>query len=140
MKKILFILAMVMTMAGSTLCFAADGGDLNTEQKTAENFISVFEGKGAPAYAVFTKDFSADLKATVNEQMYSKLQNEVKNQMGTLKEAKFYSYQRFDQGDRVTYLASFDKENIVAIVFSFDKDKKMTNFAISPMQAQQAEK
>ena len=59
--------------------------------------------------------------------------------MGTLKEAKFYSYQRFDQGDRVTYLASFDKENIVAIVFSFDKDKKLTNFVLSPMQAQQAE-
>lgn len=139
MKKILFILAMVMTMAVSGLCFAADGNDLNAEQKTAENFISVFEGTKIPAYAAFTKDFSDGLKAAVDEQAYSKLQNEVKNNMGTLKEAKFYSYQRFDQGDRVTYLASFDKENIVAIVFSFDKDKKLTNFVLSPMQAQQAE-
>ena len=57
--------------------------------------------------------------------------------MGHMKEAKFYSYQRFDQGDRITYIASFEIENIVAIVFTFDKNLQMTDFALSPMKTQQ---
>ena len=139
MKKLLFVLAMVMTMAVSGLCFAADGNDLNAEQKTAQSFISVFEGQKVPSYEDFTKDFSDSLKNTVTEQAYSKLQRDVKVQMGTLTEAKFYSYQRFDQGDRVTYIASFDNANLVAIVFSFDKDLKLVNFALTPMQQQNSQ-
>lgn len=136
MKKLLFVLAMVMTMAVSSLCFAADGGDLNTEQKTAQTFISVFEGQKVPSYEDFTKGFSDELKTAVTEQAYSKMQRDVKVQMGTMKDAKFYSFQRFDQEDRVTYIASFDNSNLVAIVLSFDKNQKMTNFVLTPMQQQ----
>ena len=137
MKKILFILAIMMTMAVSSVCFAADGDDLNKEQKTAETFINVFEGRNIPTYTIFTTGFSDNLKANINEQTYAKLQETIKNRMGNMKEAKFYSYQRFDQGDRITYIASFDKENIVAIVFTFDKNLQMTDFALSPMKTQQ---
>lgn len=137
MKKIVFILAMVMTMAVSGLCFAADGGDLNAEQKTAETFISVLEGKDVPNYDKFTSGFSDNLKEKVTEQAYRKLQRDAKMQLGALKEAKFFSYQRFDQEDRVTYIASFEKENMVAVVFSFGKDNKMTNFVVSPVQQNQ---
>lgn len=131
MKKILFILTIIMTMAVSNMCFAADGDDLNKEQKTAETFINVFEGRNIPTYTIFTTGFSDNLKANMNEQTYAKLQETIKNRMGNMKEAKFYSYQRFDQGDRITYIASFEKENIVAIIFTFDKNLQMTDFALS---------
>ena len=136
MKKLLCALAMVMTMSFGGMCFAADGGDLNAEQKTAETFISVFAGQEVPSYEDFTKGFSDELKTAVTEQAYSKMQRDVKVQMGTMKDAKFYSFQRFDQEDRVTYIASFDNANLVAIVLSFDKNQKMTNFALTPMQQQ----
>lgn len=40
MKKIVLIFVAVMMMAFSSVCMAADGGDLNKDQKVAETFIS----------------------------------------------------------------------------------------------------
>ena len=39
MKKIVLIFVAVMMMAFSSVCMAADGGDLNKDQKVAETFI-----------------------------------------------------------------------------------------------------
>lgn len=51
-----------------------------------------------------------------------------------MKEVKFYSFQRFDQTDRVTYIAAFSKRKLVAINLSFNKDNKMVDFALSPVE------
>lgn len=134
MKKILFTVTLIMMMAFSGLCFAADGNDLNKEQKVAESFIEVFQKDTAPEYVVISKNFSDELKTKVNERAYKKLQTEVKDKFGTIKDVKFYTYQRFDQSDRVTYVASFDKETLVAIIFEFNKDGKLTGYTLSPLQ------
>ena len=62
------------------------------------------------------------------------MQKQVKQKMGTMKEAKFFAYQRFDQADRLTYIASFSKEKMVSIVFVFDKQSKLLDFAFTPVQ------
>ena len=49
-------------------------------------------------------------------------------------------FQRFDQGDRVTYVAAFDKEQAVAIMLAFDKDKKLTDYVFTPLQVEEASK
>ena len=134
MKKILFTVTLVMMMAFSGLCFAFDGNDLNKEQKTAETFIEAFQNDSAPEYAVVSKGFSDTLKSEINERAYKKLQTEVKTKFGTIKDVKFYTYQRFDQGDKVTYIASFDKEQLVAMIFEFNKDNKLTGYTLSPLQ------
>lgn len=127
-------------MAFSGLCFAADGNDLNKEQKVAETFMEVFTKDQIPAYDVVSKDFSDTLKTNVNEKAYKDLSKQIKEQYGNVKEVKFYNFQRFDQGDRVTYVAAFDKEQAVAIMLAFDKDKKLTDYVFTPLQVEEASK
>lgn len=69
-----------------------------------------------------------------------KLTKQIKEQYGNVKEVKFYNFQRFDQGDRVTYVAAFDKEQAVAIMLAFDKDKKLTDYVFTPLQVEEASK
>ena len=136
MKKVLFTVTLIMMMAFSGLCFAADGNDLNREQKVAEAFTK----DQIPAYDVVSKDFSDTLKTNVNEKAYKDLSKQIKEQYGNVKEVKFYNFQRFDQGDRVTYVAAFDKEQAVAIILAFDKDKKLTDYVFTPLQVEEATK
>lgn len=134
MKKILFILVMGLIMMLNGLCFAADGNDLNKEQTVAEDFMQVFWQEQLPDYNKISENLSEKLKTDLNEKQYIDLQKSVKDKFGALKEAKFYSFQRFDQGDRVSYLVSFDKQPIVTIIFAFDKNQKLENYAIVPLQ------
>ena len=135
MKKVIFTVTLIMMMAFSGLCFAADGNDLNKE-----TFMEVFTKDQIPAYDVVSKDFSDTLKTNVNEKAYKDLSKQIKEQYGNVKEVKFYNFQRFDQGDRVTYVAAFDKEQAVAIMLAFDKDKKLTDYVFTPLQVEEASK
>lgn len=134
MKKILVVLVMGLIMMFNGLCFAADGNDLNKEQTVAEDFMQVFWQEQLPDYNKISENLSEKLKTDLNEKQYTDLQKSVKDKFGALKEAKFYSFQRFDQGDRVSYLVSFDKQPIVTIIFAFDKNQKLENYAIVPLQ------
>ena len=40
MKKLVLVLTMLLAFACSSMAFAADGGDLNKEQKTAEKMMT----------------------------------------------------------------------------------------------------
>ena len=80
------------------------------------------------------------MKADINEKAYKDLSKQIKEQYGNVKEVKFYNFQRFDQGDRVTYVAAFDKEEAVAIMLAFDKDKKLANYVFTPLQVEKASK
>lgn len=133
MKKLVMILTTIFTMAFAGICMAADGADLNKQQNTAETFVKAFS-QTVPSYNEFTKGFDAQLKNKFNEKTYAALQAQVKDKFGRMKEVKFYSFQRFDQMDRVTYIASFSKEKIVAINLAFNKDNKMVDFALSPVE------
>ena len=133
MKKLVMILTAIFTMAFSGICMAADGADLNKQQNTAETFVKAFS-QTVPSYNEFTKGFDAQLKNKFNEKTYAALQAQVKDKFGRMKEVKFYSFQRFDQMDRVTYIASFSKEKIVAINLAFNKENKMVDFALSPVE------
>ena len=126
MKKLILTLTTIFTLAIAAIGFAADGGDLNKEQRAAENFVA--------AYNQFASGFDDTLKAKVTEQAYDVLKKQVQERFGRLKESKFYSFQRYDNVDYVTYIGSFSKEKLVSITFAFNKENKMTDFALSPMQ------
>lgn len=127
------ILTAIFTIACAGICMAADGADLNKQQAAAETFIKAFS-QTVPSYNDFTKGFDAQLKNKSNENTYTALQNQVKDKFGRMKEAKFYSFQRFDQIDRVTYIAAFSKEKLVSINLAFNKDNKIIDFALSPVE------
>lgn len=133
MKKLVIALAAIFTMAFAGICMAADGTDLNKQQKTAETFVKVFS-QTVPSYKDFTKGFDTQFKEKFDEKTYVTLQKQVKDKFGRMKEVKFYSFQRFDNMDQVTYIASFSKEKLVSVNFIFNKENKMVNFVLTPVQ------
>lgn len=138
MQKFLFILAMAVTMAVSGISYASSGDDLDKAQRAAGSFISMLEKDNVP-YEVVSGDFADSLKAKVNEKSYETLQKEIRDNMGVLNNAKFYMYQRYDEGDRLIYVADFSKTKLMAIILYFDKEQKMTDFTIAPLTKRQAQ-
>lgn len=136
MKKIVLIFVAVMIMAFSNVCMAADGGDLNKDQKVAETFISGITTEKV-VYDKFVANFDNGLKSKIDAKAYDALKNDVKTKFGDFKESKFYSFERYDNQDKVTYIASFSKEEIIAMVFVFDKNNKLVEFGLLPIQQNQ---
>ena len=58
MKKLVLVLTMLLAFACSSLAFAADGGDLNKEQKTAEKMMTSLAGDAATEYAALAPSLS----------------------------------------------------------------------------------
>lgn len=141
MKKLVLFLTVVMVMAFSGICMAADGGDLNKEQKAADTFIAALTSDSVN-YDKVSANFSDGVKAKIDEKTFTELKNNVKTKMGNLEQERFYSFERMQpdgQQDRLTYVASFTNEKIVEIVFVFNKDAKITGFGVVPVQPQAQE-
>ena len=130
MKKFLLTLIAAATLMCSSVAMAADGGDLNKAQGSAEKFMAAFTAKPV----VYT-EASAGFRKELNDKVYVELQKQVKAKFGNVKESRFHAYQRFDGADRVTYIAACTKEKLVAFVLVCDKTGKIIDFAISPLQA-----
>lgn len=135
MKKLVLVLTMLLAFACSSLAFAADGGDLNKEQKAAEKMMTSLAGDAATEYAALAPSLSAELGKTMDQKNFAAIQKQVKQQFGSLKETKFFSFERYDHADKVTYIAGFSKEKIVVMSFVFGKDAKLQNFSFSPYKA-----
>jgi hypothetical protein len=52
---------------------------------------------------------------------------------------KFVAYERFDQGDRLTYLGSYSKQQLVRVIYGFNKEGKLTEFIFAPVEVQKQE-
>ena len=113
---------------------AEDHKALAKQQQVAERVMDAFDVEPMPLFAQVSAGFNANLKKAVDEKAFTELQKQVKQKFGTMKEAKFFTYQRFDQADRVTYVASFSKEKMVSMIFAFDKQNKLVDFAFTPIQ------
>lgn len=141
MKKLLIMMMVFCLMMLCSVGFAADDHKaLGKQQQVAERIMDAFDGEPVPLYAQVSAGFSANMKKAVTEEAFAELQKQVKQKFGTMKEAKFFTFQRFDQADRVTYIASFTKEKIVSMIFAFDKQNKLVDFAFTPVQQPEAKK
>ena len=139
MKKLLIMMMVSCLMMLCSVGFAADDHKaLGKQQQVAERIMDAFDGEPVPLYAQVRAGFSANMKKAVTEEAFAELQKQVKQKFGTMKEAKFFTFQRFDQVDRVTYIASFTKEKIVSMIFAFDKQNKLVDFAFTPVQQPEA--
>ena len=141
MKKLLIMMMVSCLMMLCSVGFAADDYKaLGKQQQVAERIMDAFDGEPVPLYAQVSAGFSANMKKAVTEEAFAELQKQVKQKFGNMKEAKFFTFQRFDQADRVTYIASFTKEKIVSMIFAFDKQNKLVDFAFTPVQQPEAKK
>lgn len=133
----MFIVSCLMVVCSVGFA-ASESKDLAKQQQVVERFLDVFDVEPAPLFAQVSAGFNPKLKATITEKVFTDLQKQVKQKLGSMKEAKFFAYQRFNQADRVTYIGSFTKEKMVSIVFVFDRQNKLSDFAFTPVQQPQA--
>lgn len=140
MKKLVLLMTMIFTLVFSCTVFAADGGDLNKEQKVADKIVAALNQDAATAYPGFSASLTPALDKNMGVQGYAAIQKQVKAQLGNLQSLKFVNFRRFDDGDIIEYVGTFSKEKIVLVRFIFDKTFKLNALSFIPVkeQAQQA--
>ncbi|WP_418544737.1 hypothetical protein [Phascolarctobacterium faecium] len=135
MKKAVMLVTLVVTMALSAMCFAAgDGSVLNKQQRVVDKFVAAVNTADSSGFAQMSADLAPDLQSKITAADFAAMQKQLKEKFGTQKELTFAAYERFDQGDRLTYLASYSKQKLVRAVYVFDKAGKMTEFVFVPVE------
>lgn len=129
------MLTVLCTLMVASVCMASNGKALDRAQDSAERFVAAFAVNQAP-YSETVLGFSRDLKSKISAEAYVELQKQVTERFGSVKESKFYSYQCYEDSDRLTYLTACTKERIVGFVITCDKKGKIIDFSINPVQLQ----
>ncbi len=135
MKKAVMLVTLVVMMAVSAMCFAAgDGSTLNKQQRVVDKFVAAVNSADSSGFAQVSADLAPDLQSRITAADFAAMQKQMKEKFGTQKELTFAAYERFDQGDRLTYLASYSRQKLVRAVYVFDKAGKMTEFVFVPVE------
>ena len=121
MQKLVLFFTTLVIMTACSLCFAADGNDLNKQQKTCDRFIDAIDAAPAPEYAVIAPLLNAKLAEKFTDKQYTAWQKAIKEQFGTLKEAQFRIFERLNDGSVVAYMRKFEKQEHVLMQFVFDQ-------------------
>jgi hypothetical protein len=140
MKKTVILLILTLMMVVSGMCYAAgDGSDLNRQQKVADKFMAVLSGDAA-AVTQLQVDMVPELAEKMTAANFAALQKQMKEQFGIQKSMRFAVYERFDQGDRLTYLVGYSRQQAVRAVYGFDKNGKLSEFVFVPLEVKAAQK
>lgn len=138
MKKFIVLLTMLLTMAFAASCFATENSSaLSDAEGSAQKVITALVASDTLGYKDAEKAMSADLAKQMNVNTFIAMQRQVKEKFGNLKETKFFSFERFDKADRLTYIAGFSRQPAVSIVFELDKKEKITNFSLNALEVQE---
>ena len=140
MKKFIVLLTMLLTLAFAASCFATENSSaLNSAENSAQKVITALVASDTLGYKDAEKAMSADLAKNMNVNTFIAMQRQVKEKFGNHKEIKFFAFERFDKADRLTYIASFNREPAVSIVFTLDKNAKITEFSLAALQVEEQE-
>ncbi len=138
MKKFIVMLTALFTLAFAASCFATENSSaLSDAEGGAQKVIAALTAQDTLGYKDAEKAMSADLAKQMNVNTFIAMQRQVKERFGNLKETKFFSFERFDKMDRLTYIAGFSREPAVSIVFELDKKEKITNFSLNALEVQE---
>lgn len=140
MKKLFLLVVAVMVMCFGSVAMAASNSQvLAKEEAAVSQTMSALTGN--TSYEVVSQEFAPELTASLDKKGLADMKKEVKSKLGKMKEMRLVAIQKYNDGDRVTYLASFSKEQLVKVefVFKIDGDNvKVWNFTLVPMEQQAA--
>ena len=147
MKKILMMLLLSLTVSAS--CFAAGAaGRFNAEEKAADALVAALTG-GEATYTQVSKSFSKALKEKLTAENFKTVQDGVKKQIGTIKNAnlvllnKQYDLQKGYSGvDELVYFGTVSRDKFARIFVSFTEENglpKITAFQVTPIVPQKNE-
>ena len=109
------------------------------QQKVADKFMAVLSGDAA-AVTQLQVDMVPELAEKMTAANFAALQKQLKEQFGIQKSVRFPVYERFDQGDRLTYLVGFSRQQAVRAVYGFDKNGKLSEFVFVPLEVKAVQK
>ena len=109
------------------------------QQKVADKFMAVLSGDAA-AVTQLQVDMVPELAEKMTAANFAALQKQLKEQFGIQKSVRFAVYERFDQGDRLTYLVGFSRQQAVRAVYGFDKNGKLSEFVFVPLEVKAVHK
>lgn len=139
MKKILLLVTTLCLFCFSSVALAATNGQILTKEEAVASQVMSALTK-TTSYEVVSQDFTPALQQSLDKAKLNEMKKEVRTKFGKMQDMKFIALQKFDQGDRVTYLASFAKQQFVRIEFLFDVTTdapKVMSFSLTPLQVQQ---
>ena len=109
------------------------------QQKVADKFMAVLSGDAA-AVTQLQVDMVPELAEKMTAANFAALQKQLKEQFGIQKSVRFAVYERFDQGDRLTYLVGFSRQQAVRAVYGFDKNGKLSELVFVPLEVKAVQK
>ena len=139
MKKLLVLVTALCLFCFSSVALAATNGQVLTKEEAVASQVMSALTK-TTSYEVVSQDFTPALQQALDKAKLNEMKKEVKTKFGKMQDMKLIRLEKFDQGDRVTYLASFAKEQFVQIEFLFDVTTdapKVMSFSLKPLQVQQ---
>ncbi len=141
MKKIIALITLILILAFAGVCLAGENGSaLNKAERSVDRLVDALDTGKNITYAEVAKGFTPALQQKVPAVGLTALQKQVAEKFGRLQEIKMFSFERFDQGDRAVFLAGFSREKVVRMVFVFDKEGRMNDFAFAPFNVAAAGK
>ncbi|MBQ7318158.1 MAG: hypothetical protein IJW91_04485 [Phascolarctobacterium sp.] len=111
MKKLFLLAAMVMMLAISSVCSAANGKMLSAEEKLVNDFLN------AKNYGAVTSFMTDNMKKSMTADTYANFKEQVDKNFGKLTMRKLRIVQKFDDADVLVYQAIFEK--VPAAEYSF---------------------
>lgn len=139
MKKLFVLFTALCLLCFSSAAFAATNGQVLTKEEAVASQVMSALTKTV-SYEVVSQDFTPSLQQALDKAKLNEMKKEVRTKFGKMQDMKFVRLEKFDQGDRVTYLASFAKQQFVQVEFLFDVTTdapKVMSFSLRPLQVQQ---
>lgn len=133
MKKIILLLIWSFIIGGGAM--ASDNGEILTkEENHVQTFMTALHT--TDGYEAAKETMSSNLAAKVTAQNFDLLQKKIQTTFGVQKEMKLALVEKFDQGDRLTYIAVYGENQLVRIVIMFGPNGKqeIQNFVFTPIQ------
>ena len=139
MKKLLVLFTTLCLFCFSSVALAATNGQILTKEEAVATQVMSALTKTV-SYDVVSQDFTPALQQALDASKLNAMKKDVRTKFGKMQDMRFIRLEKFDQGDRVTYLASFAKEQFVQVEFLFDVSTdapKVMSFSLRPLQVQQ---
>lgn len=111
MKKLFLTIAMLIMLAVSSVCSAANGKMLSAEEKLVNDFLN------AKSYGSITSIMTDNMKKSLTADAYANFKEQVEKNFGKLTMRKLRIVQKFDDADVLVYQAIFEK--VPAAEYSF---------------------
>ena len=139
MKKIIMMLAAVLSLGMASLGFASPASDLLAQEEvTTGKMVNLMQGKGQ--LADVAAGFTPELQKNFNAAALANLQKGFDTQIGKVSNVQLVQLNKVPHADTLVYIAKAQKAPNVQMVFTFTTNGKKTllnGFAARPVEVKQ---